>query len=180
MADYSFFAARSVFEVDPARHYLNDIADFLTANPDAWSRGAFARTADGTPCDPRGPDARTFCALGLLQKFVAPQHLRVCELMLSYAITPGRTNRPMSPAAFNDSRARTVADVIAMFRCAALVPAIRRCECAACSGVAAETVGLPLTFSAPSAAIEMPDWLKLATPPNGEQPLLLREELVAA
>src|SRR5512141_1677606 len=99
MADYEFFAVRPSFsDIEPARQYLNEIADFLTAHPEAWSRGAFARTADGSACDPRCPEARTFCAIGLLQKFVALPYQRVCEQLLSYAITPDRTNRPMSPA----------------------------------------------------------------------------------
>lgn len=178
MADFEYFTVRPAFaDIEPARDYLNQIADFLTTHPDAWSRGAFARTADGSPCDPRSPEARTFCAIGLLQKFVALPYQRVCEQLLSYAITPGGTNRPMSPAGFNDTRARFVDDIIAMFRCAALVRAIPRCGCAACTTFAAQGADLLLQFS----PAEMPNWLKLATPANEDERLLLQvEESVAA
>ena len=29
-----------------------------------WTRGTFARTLDGTPCNPHNEDARTFCLVG--------------------------------------------------------------------------------------------------------------------
>jgi len=46
---------------------LHRAADWLEANPDRHTTGALARTKEGQLCDPTGPDAYCFCAVGRIQ-----------------------------------------------------------------------------------------------------------------
>lgn len=106
------------------QEYCAEIADFLSANRDAWTQGAAARDAYGHACDSEMVIARRWCAIGLIEKFVQWPHIaNRCVHLLKRAITPLNW-RARSPAAYNDTSGRTVDDVIRMFRCASFMPTL--------------------------------------------------------
>ena len=48
--------------------WLRRIADEVEAKPSRRTTGASARFADGTPCDPRHPNAASWCPLGFAHR----------------------------------------------------------------------------------------------------------------
>jgi len=116
------------YDEEPAtktpQEYCAEIADFLGANRDAWTQGAAARDGYGQACDSDDSDARRWCAIGLVEKFVRWPHMQNrCVRLLSRVVTPlGHSGR--SPAAFNDMHGRKVDEVISMFRAASYLPTL--------------------------------------------------------
>lgn len=98
--------------------YCGEIANFLMINQDAWCKGASARTGDGTPVGAHDPNARHFCLLGLLERFIPNEAIRHrAGELISRAIAPhaGRT----AIHTYNDVYASDVSEVISRLREAA-------------------------------------------------------------
>lgn len=112
-------------DVVQARDVCGRIADFLSANPNAWTQYMLAREVDGNPTTSLDPAARSWCALGLLEKFAAGRRELIpeCLKLLSRAIAPPGT--PFVPIhRYNDANSRSVGDMVRVFRCASLMPSI--------------------------------------------------------
>lgn len=46
----------------------------LIEKPEQWTQKAFARTADGAPCDEHATVAVSFCVVGALRRAIGQQH----------------------------------------------------------------------------------------------------------
>lgn len=55
------------FAHDPLEVTLLRAARRIISRPECWTKGAGARTADGTPCDPQAATACRWCLLGAIQ-----------------------------------------------------------------------------------------------------------------
>jgi hypothetical protein len=104
-----------IADVYTPQQYCGQIADFLVANPGAWLQGALAADAMGyRGIDPDHPEARKWCSVGLLDKFIADVEMnRRASNLVRKVIAPIE-----SIVFFNDMQGRTINDVIQMFRCA--------------------------------------------------------------
>lgn len=83
-----------------------------------WSRGAFARFADGTTADPHARDAEAWCALGALRR-ASGKGVSIYDAadFLWRQIQDGQCIRGV--AEWNDAPERTQAEVVAALRSAA-------------------------------------------------------------
>lgn len=116
-----------VQEAKSAQAYCAEIANFLEEHPTAWTRGSFAADRDGHMCPPTSSRAVVFCALGLLMRFIPTRAIQMqAERLLSRAVTPYGASTMLSAAAYNDVEARSVHDVILMFRAASYLPLARQ------------------------------------------------------
>jgi hypothetical protein len=124
MADTINWQMGAVWNLPPrtVQDYCSEIANFLRTNPGAWTKGVGARTGDGTACHPNNPHARSFCMLGLIERFVEPG-MRAKFVDHLTELLPGMF-RGMPIYFFNDHEGRTVDDVIRCFAMAAATPKV--------------------------------------------------------
>jgi len=91
----------------------------LIATPEKWTRGAFGRTADGTPCSSGDPDAVAFCLSGALisasnEDYQAWQEATVYLKRVIAAELEGRPNwTGLSVIGYSDNSERTHGEVLA-------------------------------------------------------------------
>lgn len=106
------------FYDDAAERHCNEIVCFLKTHPNAWTQGVWARDPDGGIVYPCGDKAASWCALGLLEKFVDDVHMRTrIGQRLEQLIT--RTTLFLSVPAWNDWPERTADEVIGLYQRAA-------------------------------------------------------------
>lgn len=121
MADFTAYDYSCAPNLSP-QEYCAHIAQFLQDNPDAWTRGEYARARNNWPTHPHDPEAKQFCTLGLLLRFVPNEKRSACERLLSRVITPYNHGGAVQVVSYNDSFAKDVNDIIAMFRAASYLP----------------------------------------------------------
>jgi hypothetical protein len=109
-----------------AKSILNNAHDLLVAK--GWTQGAYAKDVNGTPVGYAGDDAACFCSLGAI--FNAYEKLRPAndeikdyrDLANAYGLARRvleETTGEYVPS-WNDAPNRTVAEVLAAFRTAAI------------------------------------------------------------
>lgn len=109
--------------IQTGRDLLLAVAEAFEQRPETWSRGAFARTHNNALSSPNCHDAAKFCVLGAAYRAVETGHASVAacnvyEVLFKSAIGGGRCSS-RSITLWNDTRGRTVAEVVAMLRKAA-------------------------------------------------------------
>lgn len=124
------------------QHCCAAIANFLEADRGAWIRGTFAIDHRGARRQPSDPDARAWCALGLVQKFTRSvrEYNGVVEL-LARALTPLGSGVIRAVDRYNDRVAKDVDDIIRLFRCASYMPDLEQRERFYTSDCLAEVYG---------------------------------------
>lgn len=106
----------------PAGH-LREIAAFLKATPDAWTQNKEGRDGNGRSTDPLSPWARSWCLLGLMERFIRDSFTRQVALGMVMRVMPTLKGTPVPVHAFNDSTGRKLGDVIvALERASAIAP----------------------------------------------------------
>lgn len=98
----------------------------LISKPEAWTKGSFARDAEGRICNSdRSPFACSWCALGAINYStnsftMAFDAFRLARSLLCKAVRARVThddsdNPTTNPASYNDSPSTTHADILAVF-----------------------------------------------------------------
>lgn len=106
-----------------AQDYCREIAEFLRVNPTAWTQGVTARGGDGCPMSSSSPFARSFCALGLLERFMGHSDvIRFTGLSLLSKALARLTGDFIPIHHYNDEDGRRVEDIVAVFEMAATIP----------------------------------------------------------
>lgn len=81
----------------------------LLAVPERWTRGEFARRADGSPCGSKDPAAQCWCLVGAMCR-LDDDPIRGMEMLDAIRAA----TRSDSASVWNDAPGRTHADVLAL------------------------------------------------------------------
>ena len=79
----------------------------LISGPGCWTQESFARAADGTEVHPIASSARSWCALGAVEKAAGDDH-ELCRACIEAMMQ--KNNKTIT---WNDSPGRTQAEVVA-------------------------------------------------------------------